>query len=95
MNNGLHIYSYTFILFYPGQKVPTAKTVYSVFSIAPSAVVVVFCSLMNVGVFWPKSSYADPVSAFPLRSLEVRCKLMNTQRTIMSHEMKGKLIGPQ
>ncbi len=46
-------------------------------------------------VFWPKSSDAEAVSAFPLRSLEVRCKLMNTQRTIMSREMKGKLIGLQ
>lgn len=84
-----------FILLYSGHKVPTAKTLYAMFSIAPSAVVVLFCSLMNVDVFWPKSSYAEPVSAFPLRSSEVRCKLMNTQRTIMSHEMKGKLIGLQ
>lgn len=66
------------------------------FSIAPSVVVVrLFFNEGPFSVFWPKSSHAEPVSAFPLRSSEVRCKLMNTQSTITSREMKRKLIGPQ
>lgn len=72
MKVNIDIYTHVYT---PFTQLPTAKTIKNL------AVVTLFHNDGPFSVIWPKSSNAEAVSAFALRSLEVRCKLMNRQST--------------